>query len=224
MDDAYTGLSGNIDGGFNSAIIRPMFAKRRTGRRRGDSVDHRHHRLLLGLGGTMILAAAAVTGYLKPPWATHIVVTPPKIGTYARMVALERQANTAQLRSEVIKESLGTASRVVTAVYESGTSTAGNQIIMFIGGNLSYADPVASILSFTQKFAGRPRGQRGFAGRQGRVRAGGNLGERRGPVRLVRQRQLRRDRFTYDERRSPSQDDTNGTAGWWSFWLRSKSI
>jgi len=102
----------------------------------------------------MILAAAALTGYLKPFGPTHIVVTPAEIGTYARTVALERQTNVAQLRNEVIKESLGQASRVVTAVYESGIPTGSYQIILFIGGRMSYSDPVASILSFTQRFQG----------------------------------------------------------------------
>ena len=52
--------------------------------------------------------------------------------------------------------SAGQASRVVSAVYESGNSAAGNteQIIMFIGGHLANAAPATSITSFTQKFPG----------------------------------------------------------------------
>ena len=52
--------------------------------------------------------------------------------------------------------SSGQASGVVSAVYESGNSAAGNtaQIIMFIGGHLANADPAASITSFTQQFPG----------------------------------------------------------------------
>jgi len=52
--------------------------------------------------------------------------------------------------------SSGQASGVVSAVYESGNSAAGNtaQIIMFIGGHLANADPAASITSFTQEFPG----------------------------------------------------------------------
>ena len=61
-----------------------------------------------------------------------------------------------QLRADVIKMSSGQASDVVSAVYESGNSAAGNteQIIMFIGGHLANADPAASITSFTQQFPG----------------------------------------------------------------------
>jgi hypothetical protein len=45
---------------------------------------------------------------------------------------------------------------VVSAVYESGNSAAGNtaQIIMFIGGHLANADPAASIAGFTQQYKG----------------------------------------------------------------------
>ena len=84
------------------------------------------------------------------------MVTPARIGTYARTVDLERQTNVAQLRDEVIKMSAGQASRVESAVYESGNSAAGNteQIIMFIGGHLANAAPATSITSFTQKFPG----------------------------------------------------------------------
>ena len=52
--------------------------------------------------------------------------------------------------------SSGQASSVVSAVYESGNSAAGNteQIVMFIGGHLANAAPASSIASFTQKFSG----------------------------------------------------------------------
>jgi hypothetical protein len=52
--------------------------------------------------------------------------------------------------------SSGQASGVVTAVYESGNSAAGNtvQIVMFIGGHLANADPASSIGSFLQQFRG----------------------------------------------------------------------
>ena len=133
-------------------------AKRRIGRRRGGSNDHR---LWLGLGGVVIIAAAAITGIIKFEFPSHsgpahTMATPPKIGTYTRTVDLERQTNVAQLRDEVIKMSSGQASRVVSAVYESGNSAAGNneQIIMFIGGHLANAAPATSIASFTQKFTG----------------------------------------------------------------------
>ncbi len=133
-------------------------AKRRIGRRRGGSNDHR---LWLALGGVVVVAAAAITGIIKfefPPHGgpAHSMVTPSTIGTYVRTVDLERQTNVAQLRDEVIKMSAGHASGVESAVYESGNSAAGNdeQIIMFIGGHLANAAPATSVASFTQKFPG----------------------------------------------------------------------
>jgi hypothetical protein len=154
-DGEYSGLFGDRD--VTPDRSRPA-AKRRIGRRRGGSNDHR---LWLGLGAVVILAAAAITGIIKFEFPSHsgpahTMVPPAKIGTYMRTVDLERQTNVAQLRDEVIKMSSGQASRVVSAVYESGNSAAGNneQIVMFIGGHLANADPATSVTSFTQKFPG----------------------------------------------------------------------
>jgi hypothetical protein len=162
-DEEYTGLFGDRHAEFDRADARQaaasrQAAKRGTGRRRGRSNDHR---LWFGLGGVVIVAAAAITGILKFEFPSHggpahTMSTPNKIGTYTRTVNLERQVGLAQLRADVIKMSSGTASDVKSAVYESGNSAAGNteQILMFIGGHLANADPAASIASFTQSFPG----------------------------------------------------------------------
>ena len=157
-DEEYTGLFGNREAEFERADARQAAAKRRIGRRRGGSNDRR---LWLGLGGVVIVAAAAITGILKFEFPSHsgpahAMTIPPRIETYVRTVDLERQADLAHLRSEVIQMSSGQASHVVSAIYESGNSAAGNttEIIMFIGGHLANADPAASIAGFTQKFAG----------------------------------------------------------------------
>ena len=153
---------GDYAGLFGDRVVDPdgarSAAKRRIGRRRGGSNDHR---LWLALGGVVVVAVAAITGIIKFEFPSHggpahTMVTPSTIGTYVRTVDLERQTNVAQLRDEVIKMSSGHASRVVSAVYESGNSAAGNdeQIIMFIGGHLANAAPAASVASFTQKFPG----------------------------------------------------------------------
>jgi hypothetical protein len=62
--------------------------------------------------------------------------------------------------------SSGQASNVVSAVYESGTATAGKtvQIVMFIGGHLANADPASSIGSFVQKFVGAKKVSAGALG------------------------------------------------------------
>ncbi len=131
---------------------------RRTGRRRGRSNDHR---LWLALLGVLIAAAAAIFGILKFEFPshsgpTHHMATPARIGSYVRTVDMEKETKVNELRAEVIKMSSGQASNVVSAVYESGNSAAGNteQIVMFIGGHLANAAPASSIASFTQKFAG----------------------------------------------------------------------
>ena len=157
-DEEYTGLFGDREAEFERADAKQAAAKRQIGRRRSGSNDRR---LWLGLGGVIVLAAAAIAGIIKFEFPSHsgpahTMVTPAKIGAYARTVDLEHQADVAALREKVIKMSSGQASRVVSAVYESGNSAAGNtaQIIMFIGGHLANADPAASITSFTQQFPG----------------------------------------------------------------------
>jgi hypothetical protein len=153
---------GDYAGLFGDRVVAPdgagSAAKRRIGRRRSGSNDHR---LWLALGGVVVVAAAAITGIIKFEFPSHsgpahVMGTPNAIGSFARTVDLERQTNVAQLRDEVIKMSSGQASHVVSAVYESGNSAAGNdeQIIMFIGGHLANAAPATSVASFTQKFPG----------------------------------------------------------------------
>src|SRR6185503_18833975 len=157
-DEEYTGLFGDREAEFERADAKLAAAKRGTGRRRGGSNDHR---LWLGLGGVIVVAAAAIVGVIKFEFPSHSgpahsMTTPAKIGAFARTVDLEHQADVAALKQKVISMSSGQASHVVSAVYESGKASAGNnaQIIMFIGGHLANADPAASITSFTQQFRG----------------------------------------------------------------------
>jgi hypothetical protein len=108
-----------------------------------------------------VVAAAAIVGVIKFEFPSHsgpvhTMTTPDKIGTFARTVDLEHEADVNALKQKVIAMSAGQASDVKSAVYESGNSAAGNtaQIVMFIGGHLANADPAASITSFTQQFHG----------------------------------------------------------------------
>jgi hypothetical protein len=157
-DEEYSGLFGNREAEFERADAKQAAAKRQTGRRRGGSNDRR---LWLGLGGVVVVAAAAIVGIVKFEFPSHsgpahVMTVPDKIGPYARTVDLEHEADVAALKQKVIAMSAGQASRVVSAVYESGKASAGNtaQIVMFIGGHLANADPAASITSFTQQFKG----------------------------------------------------------------------
>jgi len=158
-DEEYSGLFGDREAEHQRAAAKQAAAKRRSGRRGRGSKDHR---LWLGLGGVVVVAAAAIVGIVKFEFLSHAsgpahtMAAPDKIGTYARTVDLEHQADIGALRDKVIQMSSGQASHVVTAVYESGNSAAGNnaQIVMFIGGHLANADPAASIASFIQQFKG----------------------------------------------------------------------
>jgi hypothetical protein len=157
-DEEYTGLFGDREAEFERADAKLAAARKRIGRRRGGSNDHR---LWLGLGGVIVLAAAAIVGVIKFEFPSHsgpvhTMATPAKIGTFARTVDLEHEADVNALKQKVIAMSAGQASDVKSAVYESGNSAAGNtaQIVMFIGGHLANADPAASITSFTQQFHG----------------------------------------------------------------------
>jgi len=164
-DEEYSGLFGNREAEFERAdakqaasAAKQAAAKRRTGQRRGGSNDRR---LWLGLGGVVVVAAAAIVGVIKYEFPTHsgpahVMTTPATIGAYARTMDLEHEADVAALKQKVIAMSAGQASHVVSAVYESGKASAGNtaQIIMFIGGHLANADPAASVTSFTQQFKG----------------------------------------------------------------------
>jgi hypothetical protein len=156
-DDAYRGLFPD-EAASADARGTAARASRGAGRRRGRSRDHR---LWLALIGVVLVAAAAIVGILKFEFPSHsgpvhTMVTPDRIGTYARTVDLEKQTHLAELRGEVIRMSSGEASGVVSAVYEEGDSAAGGttQILMFIGGHLANAAPATSIAAFTQKFAG----------------------------------------------------------------------
>ena len=157
-DEEYTGLFGNREAEFERADAKQAATKRRTGRRRGGSNDRR---LWLGLGGVVVVAAAAIVGIVKFEFPSHsgpahVMTVPPQIGAFTRTVDLEHQADVAALKQKVIAMSSGQASHVVSAVYESGKASAGNtaQIIMFIGGHLANSDPAASITSFTKQFKG----------------------------------------------------------------------
>ena len=159
--------------------------------------------LWLALGWVIVIAAVAIAGIVKfelvksespsHSGTAHIVVTPTMIGSYTRSVDLERQANMAQLRVEVIKMSSGQASDVVSAVYESDSSEGRQQRTDHPIHRRSPGQrrPGRVDQQLHAEVPRRPRGQRGFAGRRGGMRAGGRRVERRGPMCLVRQRHLR---------------------------------
>ncbi len=86
-----------------------------------------------------------------------MIVRLPKLGGFVRTPQLEQQMNIGQIRRQVIVKSGGQATHVVSAVYENSAGAAGSaaqQIMLFIGGNLSGVSPSGFIASFNGQFAG----------------------------------------------------------------------
>jgi hypothetical protein len=159
-DEEYTGLFGDREAEFKRAAAKQAAAARRqTGRRRGRSNDHR---LWLGLGAVVVVAAAAIGGIVKfefgshPSGPAHIMVAPAKIGDYTRTKNVERQADLDALKQKLIKATGGQASGFAAAIYESGNSAAGNntQMVMVVAAHLANADPDAAIGVFKQQNKG----------------------------------------------------------------------
>jgi hypothetical protein len=118
-------------------------------------------RRMLGAAAGVLLIVAGVTvvKYLtRPsPGPAHALVTPARLGTYARNRALAGAMDAEALRKRIVQQSSGEARNVVDAVYEgpAGSSAkAGPPIILFIGGNLAGAAPGAFISSFTGSLKG----------------------------------------------------------------------
>ncbi|HEX6526614.1 MAG TPA: hypothetical protein VF070_42340 [Streptosporangiaceae bacterium] len=134
-------------------------ARRGIGRRRGRSSDHR---LWLGLGGVVVVAAAAIFGIVKFEFPSnngpaHEFVPPTTIASYERAPNLEKNSDLPALVRKFSK-SLGIpVSSVVSREYESGaasTVTGGTQaqIVMFIGAHLPNQSPDNSMHNFIQEY------------------------------------------------------------------------
>ncbi|MDX6332904.1 MAG: hypothetical protein QOG05_244 [Streptosporangiaceae bacterium] len=115
---------------------------------------------MIGAGLAVVVAGAAVvlgSRVLSANGPAHVLTTPDKLGAYVRRPQLEKQMNAGQLQKQVITKSAGQASRVVSAVYEDGTSATSTktpQMILFIGGNLSGVSASGFIASFTEQSKG----------------------------------------------------------------------
>src|SRR5581483_10651938 len=97
-DEEYTGLFGDREAEFKRAAAKQAAAARRQtgGRRRGRSSDHR---LWLGLGAVVVIAAGAIGGIVKFEFGSHqsgpahALAAPATIGDYTRTKDVERQAD-----------------------------------------------------------------------------------------------------------------------------------
>ena len=125
----------------------------------------------MGAGLLVAVAAVAAVAILRsgPGGPSHTLTTPARLGAYLRRPQLARQMDVAQLKKNIIANSSGQASHVVSAVYEKGSTVPGGpapQAILFIGGKLTGASAAASIKSFDQHF------------REGKQTSPGRLGGR----------------------------------------------
>jgi hypothetical protein len=151
-----------VPAAFTRTLERPdteddTATRRAGGRRRGRSGDRRQW---MALGAIAVVAAGAIGGVLMkyvfagPSGPAHQIVAPTSVDGYTRSAALGEQMHVGNLAQEVAKSSGGSASGVVSAVYQQGTVAPGSdaQIFMFVGGKLASADASASIANFTQSY------------------------------------------------------------------------
>jgi hypothetical protein len=152
-----------VPAAFTRTIERPeadeddTATRRAVGRRRGRSGDRRQW---MALGAIAVVAAGAIGGVLMkyvfagPSGPAHSIAAPASVDGYSRSASLGEQMHVSTLASEVAKSSGGSASGVVSAVYQQGTVAPGSdaQIFMFVGGKLASADASASIANFTHAY------------------------------------------------------------------------
>ena len=114
----------------------------------------------MALGAIAVVAAGAIGGVLMkyvfagPSGPAHQIVAPTSVDGYTRSASLGEQMHVGALAQGVAKSSGGSASGVVSAVYQQGVVAPGSdaQIFMFVGGKLASADASASIANFTQSY------------------------------------------------------------------------
>jgi hypothetical protein len=164
-DVEYTALLEEFDVTVTSAPARsrpsmprpsmPHPSVPRIGRRRGGSKDHR---LWIGLGGVVIVAAAAIFGIVKFEFPsggeTHTLTTPATIdGCYARNPGLAKSMGLPALITKMTKTSGGTDP--VSAAYEGPcgtTASSATQIVAVLEAHLANDSPAGGLRGFMQEY------------------------------------------------------------------------
>jgi hypothetical protein len=125
------------------AKTRTVSAARTMDRQAGDLVKSLVHlpRRVMIVVGCLVVAVLAGAGYLlvgSSPSA-HVITVPTQLGAFTKEPTLD--SSTAQaLRNRITAGASGEVSNVVAAVYEQSTgrgTSAGPQIVVFIGGNIT---------------------------------------------------------------------------------------
>jgi hypothetical protein len=155
-----------VPAAFTRTIERPeteddTATRRAVGRRRGRSGDRRQW---MALGAIAVVAAGAIGGVLMkyvfagPSGPAHEIVAPASVDGYDRSASLGEQMHVSALAQSFAKSSGGSASDVVSAVYQQGvgapTPGINSQMFMFVGGKLANANPTAELANFTQSYPG----------------------------------------------------------------------
>lgn len=149
-------------------------ASERAGRRRS--------RVWLWTGAGVLAVVVAVVAVsvlmLGRSGPAHVLVMPDKLGSYVRRPQLELQMHARDLQQQLVAKSAGQVSHVVYAVYGNNSDLSGTsqQVILFIGGNLSGISPSGFIASFSNQFKGaRSTSAGSMGGRAACVSAQANL-------------------------------------------------
>jgi hypothetical protein len=110
-----------------------------------------------GLLAVATAVAAVLVLRSGPVGPTHTLTTPARLGAYLRRPQLARQMDVGQLEKNIVAQSSGQASHLVSAVYQDGSTVPGApapQVLLFIGGRLAGSSADASVRSFAQHFRG----------------------------------------------------------------------
>ncbi len=206
-----------VPAAFTRTIERPeteddTATRRAVGRRRGRSGDRRQW---MALGAIAVVAAGAIGGVLMkyvfagPSGPAHEIVAPASVDGYTRSASLGEQMHVGALAQDLAKSSGGSASDVVSAVYQQGAVAPGSdaQIFMFVGGKLASADASASLANFTQSYQNARAVSPGSLKGEAACTETHVNGEDSGDVRVVRQRHVRRGGIADDDDRAAGFDD-----------------
>jgi hypothetical protein len=160
-DVEYSALLADLDD-YGNEIRRdtdtgtqPATARQGIGRRRGRSGDRR---LWLGLGGVVVVAAAAIFLIIKFEFpsdggAAHTLAMPDKVGSSFVSSKVD-SGDLNKLRQEFVQMTHGQATDMLARNFESGGPSTGGtpQIVMSIDGHLANDDPAASVGGFQQDY------------------------------------------------------------------------
>jgi hypothetical protein len=92
-----------------------------------------------------------------PTGPAHTLVIPARLGVFAKSTQLARQMDVTQLEKNIMSQSSGQVSHLVSAVYQEGAAAVSGpapQVMLFIGGKFTGASAADSVKTFTSHFDG----------------------------------------------------------------------